>query len=198
MTENDLSELNDLNKQDVLKKINKFILDKKLINIIDGFGDDYVREIESFCLEFNVMNKEGLRKQPIYRDVRQLSLGQKVVAMLSFVLDYSDYTHDYRPLVIDQPEDNLDNQYVFKNLVDSLRNIRGNRQIIIATHSATIVTNAKAEQVIVMESDGEHGWVAAKGYVTERGIKQHIINYMEGGATSFKHKMNIYKDVLKF
>ena len=142
------------------------------------------------------MNKEGDKKKAVYRDVRKLSLGQKVVAMLSFVLGYSDFTKDYRPLVIDQPEDNLDNQYIYKNLVNDLRLSREKRQIIIATHSATVVTNAKAEQVVVMESDGEHGWVADRGYVTEKHIKNHIINYMEGGKDSFRHKMNVYKDVL--
>ena len=44
----------------------------------------------------------------VFKSVKELSLGQKVVAMLSFVLSYSDYSNDYTPLIIDQPEDNLD------------------------------------------------------------------------------------------
>lgn len=182
--------------KEFLQWLNGYIWDNGQNIFINAFDNDYLRRIEEFSLQFNVMNKEGDRKKPVYRDVRKLSLGQKVVAMLSFVLGYSDFTKDYRPLVIDQPEDNLDNQYIFKNLVNDLRLIRGKRQIIIATHSATVVTNAKAEQVIVMESDGEHGWVADRGYVTEKHIKNHIINYMEGGKESFRHKINIYKDVL--
>lgn len=182
--------------KDFLQWLNGYIWDNGQNIFINAFDNDYLRRIEEFSLQFNVMNKEGDRKKPVYRDVRKLSLGQKVVAMLSFVLGYSDFTKDYRPLVIDQPEDNLDNQYIFKNLVNDLRLIRGKRQIIIATHSATVVTNAKAEQVIVMESDGEHGWVADRGYVTEKHIKNHIINYMEGGKESFRHKINVYKDVL--
>lgn len=182
--------------KEFLQWLNGYIWDNGQNIFINAFDNDYLRRIEEFSLQFNVMNKEGDRKKPVYRDVRKLSLGQKVVAMLSFVLGYSDFTKDYRPLVIDQPEDNLDNQYIFKNLVNDLRLIRGKRQIIIATHSATVVTNAKAEQVIVMEFDGEHGWVADRGYVTEKHIKNHIINYMEGGKESFRHKINIYKDVL--
>ncbi len=54
-----------------------------------------------------------------------VSLGQKVVVMLSFVLGYSDYSNDYRPLIIDQPEDNLDNQYIYHNLVHQLRIEKG-------------------------------------------------------------------------
>ncbi|MBE6097714.1 MAG: hypothetical protein E7198_07950 [Schwartzia succinivorans] len=197
MAEMNLTELNEVTAVEVLKKINQYILDEKIDNIIKTFGDDYIRNTEVFGLKFNVMNKEGGCKRELYRDVRQLSLGQKVVAMLLFVLGYGDYTNDCRPLIIDQPEDNLDNQYIFKNLVDSLRKIRENRQVIIATHNATIVTNAKAEQVVVMESDGEHGWVTDKGYVTEKRIKQHIVNYMEGGEASFRHKINVYKDIIQ-
>ena len=116
--------------------------------------------------------------------------------MFSFVLGYSEYSNDYRPLIIDQPEDNLDNQYIYKNLVSQLRAIKEKRQIIIATHNATIVTNAKADQVCVMNSNNIHGWIEKVGYPGERSIKKHIINYLEGGKESFKHKYELYKEVL--
>lgn len=196
LIDNGLISLTEEKSKELLQWANGYIWINGLNIFINTFDNDYFRRIENFSLEFNVMNKEGNKKKPIYRDVRKLSLGQKVVAMLSFVLGYSKFTKDYRPLVIDQPEDNLDNQYIYKNLVNDLRLIRGERQIIIATHSATVVTNAKAEQVIVMDSDGEHGWVADRGYVTEKHIKKHIINYMEGGKDSFRHKINVYKNVL--
>ncbi|MEG0799566.1 MAG: hypothetical protein RSG51_04085, partial [Bacilli bacterium] len=61
------------------------------------------------------------------------------------------------------------------------------------THSSTIVTNANAEEVIVMESNGDKGWIEAIGYPTERVVTKHIINYLEGGIDSFKHKMDMYK-----
>jgi len=149
-------------------------------------------------LEFNLNSKESNKNQaPIYRNVRYLSLGQKVVAMLSFVLGYSEYSGDFTPLIIDQPEDNLDNQYIYKNLVKQLRDIKLKRQVIIATHNATIVTNAKAEQVVIMESDYTKGWIETTGYPNERKIKQHIINYLEGGIESFQHKCFVYDEVIK-
>lgn len=117
--------------------------------------------------------------------------------MLSFILGYSDFSDDYRPLIIDQPEDNLDNRYIYKNLVSTLRDTKEQRQVIIATHNATIVTNAKAEQVCIMESDGYNGWVEKTGYPGEKVIKKEIINYLEGGIDSFLHKMNIYDEVLE-
>ena len=116
--------------------------------------------------------------------------------MFSFILGYSEYANDYRPLIIDQPEDNLDNQYIYKNLVSQLRSINEKRQIIIATHNATIVTNAKADEVCVMNSDNVHGWIERVGYPGEKTIKNSIINYLEGGKDSFKHKCEIYREVL--
>lgn len=157
----------------------------------------YVVTCERYNLEFNINNKEDIQNvKPIFKNINQLSLGQKVVAMLSFVLSYSDYSEDYRPLIIDQPEDNLDNQYIYKNLVRQLREIKSKRQIIIATHNATIVTNAKAEQVIVMESDNEHGWIKATGYPNDKTIIKHIVNNLEGGVDSFKHKCFVYSDII--
>lgn len=164
--------------------------------LVVNYLKTYVKEIESFSLEFNINNKVGSQTKALYKPVEVLSLGQKVVAMLSFVLGYSEYSNDYRPLLIDQPEDNLDNQYIYKNLVKQLREIKEQRQVIIATHNSTIVTNAKADQICLMCSDNEHGWLATTGYPGEQRIKKHIVNYLEGGEESFKHKMAIYNDVL--
>ena len=131
-----------------------------------------------------------------FKDVKHLSLGQKVVAMLDFILAYSEYSNDYRPLIIDQPEDNLDSQYIYKNLVKQIRSVKSKRQIIIATHNAALVTNTLSEHVCVMKSDGNHGWIEAEGYPGTKKIKRHIVNYMEGGKESFKHKMKLYEEIL--
>ena len=92
--------------------------------------------------------------------------------MLTFIFEYSRYIQDYKPLIIDQPEDNLDSQYIYKNLVDDLKRITEQRQVIIATHNSTIVTNAKAEKVIVMKADGAHGSIERCGYPTNPKIKK--------------------------
>lgn len=91
----------------------------------------------------------------------------------------------------------MDNQYIYKNLVDSLKSIKNERQVIIVTHSSTIVTNADSEQVIVMDSDNRNGWIKKKGYASDKDILKHIVNYMEGGIESFNHKINICSEILK-
>lgn len=182
-------------------KIVKFlfskILESNCVNQIISYLKSYVDKIEKFSLQFNICNHESVQKsKAIYKDIKQLSLGQKVVAMLSFILSYCDYSKDYRPLIIDQPEDNLDNQYIYKTLVKTLREEKSKRQVIIATHNATLVTNTKAELVCVMQSDGKNGWIEAIGYSGEKNIKKRIVNYLEGGVDSFNHKIKIYEEVL--
>lgn len=78
-----------------------------------------------------------------------------------------------------------------------LREIKEKRQVIIATHNATIATNAKADQICVMLSSDKHGWIETAGYPGEKKIKNHIINYLEGGKDSFVHNMRIYEAVVK-
>lgn len=181
----------------IIKEVVDYINRNYHTQIIEKLDNDYLEHCDSYTIEFNVSNRENVEKRkPCFRDITTLSLGQKVVAILSFILGYSKYAEDFRPLIIDQPEDNLDSQYIYKNLVQALRTMKGKRQVIVATHNATIVTNAKADQVIVMDSNGEHGWLKKFGYSNSPVIKKEIINYLEGGIESFKHKEAIYKDVL--
>lgn len=163
-----------------------------------GYFKNYFRKLEEYTILFNINSREDNKNlQEIYKDIKNLSLGQKVVAMLDFILGYGKYNNDFRPIVIDQPEDNLDSRYIYKNLVQQLRKTKNDRQVIIATHSATIVTNAMSDCVLVMDSDGVHGWVKNQGYPGEVAIKKEIINHMEGGIDSFKHKILIYKEALE-
>ena len=197
LIENDITILNARTLDVFFRKISNYFFEKEAICELSKGLRYYVEHCEYYNLLFNINNKEDINASKcIFKSIDKLSMGQKVVAMLSFVLSYSDFSKDYRPLVIDQPEDNLDNQYIYKNLVKQLRDIKSKRQVIIATHNATIVTNAKAEQVIVMESDNEHGWVKASGYPNDKRIIKHIINNLEGGKDSFEHKCFIYADVI--
>ena len=197
MVEQGIESLTPENVQVVIEMIFSNLVTDDNIRTIIEYLKNYVSNVEGFSLEFNINNKEGSVGDAIYRSVERLSLGQKVVAMLSFVLGYSEYSEDYRPLIIDQPEDNLDNQYIYKNLIKQLRTLKEKRQVIIATHNATIVTNAKADQVCVMLSDNVKGWIGSTGYPGEKRIKKQILNYLEGGKESFLHKYNVYKDALK-
>ncbi|WP_247908147.1 Spaf_1101 family AAA-like ATPase [Streptococcus anginosus] len=193
-----------LHRDIYLKEVDDILLneiyelwDKVNIGLVQLYLEDVYNNCEKLSLEFNINSKvTDENKKVIFKEVMNLSLGQKVVAMLDFILAYSEFTNDNRPLLIDQPEDNLDSRYIYNNLVQILRDVKDKRQIIIATHNATIVTNTMSDLVILMKSDGEHGWVEQCGYPSEDRIKKHIVNYLEGGQKSFEHKVKIYKRVI--
>lgn len=195
--DSDIVELSKENINRLFNIIHKRVLESGIPYAVELIKN-YLQDFEEFDLEFNINNMETNKTVgKKFKSVKELSLGQKVVAMLSFILSYSDYSNDYTPLIIDQPEDNLDNRYIYKNLVSDLRIAKSKRQVIIATHNSTIVTNSKAEQVIVMASNNENGWVETTGYPTEKSILTQIINLLEGGIESFKHKQFLYQDVLE-
>lgn len=148
-------------------------------------------------LKFNVNSNNTYDNKKIYKSIKNLSLGQRVVALLDFIFILGEFKGDRKPLLIDQPEDNLDNSYIYENLVQSLIKEKSKRQVIIATHNSTIVTNAKAECIIVMESDNERAWVKRIGYPYEKRMISLILKYLEGGEASFRHKEFVYQPVLK-
>lgn len=190
--------INKYTARTIVSDLIKYATNEDNIKIWVTYFKKYFGKIEEYTISFNINSKEDSKNlSKNFKDVRQLSLGQKVVAMLDFIFGYGEYNNDFRPIVIDQPEDNLDSRYIYKNLVQQLRKTKNERQVIIASHSATIVTNAMADSVIVMESDGVHGWVKKQGYPGEAIIKKEIINHMEGGIESFTHKMQIYKEALR-
>lgn len=195
-----LTIMKDFNNQKIVNYIahfNSYDILKKGSHLLGAYKRKIFSKENTRFLEFNINSKESSQQLDIlYKEVGVLSLGQKVVAMLDFLLAYSDYSKDFRPLIIDQPEDNLDNRYIYRHLVQQFRDVKAQRQIILATHNATIVTNSMTDQVVIMESDGVNGWIESQGYVSEKYIKNHIINQLEGGKDSFKHKMSIYEMAL--
>lgn len=191
-----LVEINNSNKRKVYTEIfNKVKENKNILveSIIKCF-----KVMDNFNIEFNINFKEDVRNNTTnFKPLNKLSLGQKVVALLTFVFNFGSIAGDNTPLIIDQPEDNLDNVYIYKTLVESLKKIKNSRQVIIVTHSSTIVTNADAEEVIVMKSDGKNGWIEKSGYPSDEVITGHIMNYLEGGINSFNHKRKMYGIILE-
>ena len=86
----------------------------------------------------------GGKRHPTFKDFSKLSLGQQQSILLTVLL-FSQSTH---PLIIDQPEDNLDSEFIYTTLVRSLRAIKEKRQVIIVTHNANIAVLGDAELII--------------------------------------------------
>jgi len=97
------------------------------------------------------------------------------------------------PLIIDQPEDNLDNRLVGKMLVDVLANLKEKRQIIVATHNPNIVVSGDSEQVIVLDAvSGNKGICKFAGSIDKPEIVNWVIDIMEGGKEAFRVRSKRY------
>ncbi len=117
-----------------------------------------------------------------YRRLDDLSGGQRVSVLLSLLLE----TNDDRPLVIDQPEDELDNRFLFETVLPALKRLKGRRQIVVATHNPNIVVNGDADQVILLEATANRGRVAQAGAIEEPAVRDAIVRTVDGGDEAFR------------
>lgn len=120
-----------------------------------------------------------------YKDSGSLSTGQKCTAILPILLFDSA-----NPLLVDQPEDNLDNSFVFETIVKSVLRAKVSRQLIFVTHNPNIPVLGEANQVIVMKSDGRSARPIKVGNVDE--CKDEIVTLLEGGEEAFNKRKERY------
>jgi ABC-type uncharacterized transport system ATPase subunit len=120
-----------------------------------------------------------------FKETGSLSTGQKCTTILPILLMDSD-----NPLLIDQPEDNLDNRFVFETIVESIARIKQRRQLIFVTHNPNIPVLGDAERVFVLESDGTSASKANEGTVDQ--CKDDIVTLLEGGEDAFKRRRDRY------
>jgi ATPase subunit of ABC transporter with duplicated ATPase domains len=128
-----------------------------------------------------------------YADVplSQLSPGSRGIVLLLLYLALD--LEDHRPLIIDQPEENLDPRSVFKELVDLFRRARSRRQVVIVTHNANLVVNTDVDQVIVANctrpSAGkppEFSYLS--GGLEDPRIRAEVCEILEGGEAAFRER----------
>lgn len=142
--------------------------------------------------------------------IDDMSPGKKALVLLKMLIDLAESTC---PILIDQPEDDLDNRSIFEELIPFIKKKKVQRQIIIVTHNANVVLGGDAEEVIVANQDGtktrnqKYKFEYRSGAIEEdrkilkrtdvlgsRGIQQHICDILEGGKVAFdlrKHKYHI-------
>jgi ABC-type lipoprotein export system ATPase subunit len=149
-----------------------------------------LRELPERRFELDVLDVEDVPRIELqvhgdWRSADRLSTGQKSAAILPILLMDSE-----APLLIDQPEDNLDNSYITDAIIPQLRTIHGRRQLIFITHNPNLPVLGEAEQVLVLEADGRSSRLVAQGGV--EGVKQHVLRLMEGGREAFHLRQRRY------
>ncbi len=125
------------------------------------------------------------------RPISQGSPGQKTAALLAFLLSYGT-----EPILLDQPEDDLDNQLIFNLVTQQLIENKTRRQVIVVTHNANIVVNGDAELVLALESRRGQTAYQAQGGLQDDKVRQTICEVMEGGETAFELRYRRIKEGL--
>lgn len=183
------------------------ILDKKLQPKKGNTQETAIRELcdDWFEVKYNVqMDNDTI-------DV--MSPGKKALVLLKLLIDLAD---SKCPILIDQPEDDLDNRSVFNDLIPFIKRKKKDRQIIIVTHNANVVLGSDAEEVIVANQQGSNvpnkhhrfeyrsgsiennlplytvGGEVELGILNTQGIQQHICDILEGGERAFELRKNKY------
>lgn len=144
------------------------------------FFDESIRR--NFIRVFPVLKYQG-------KDLNKISVGQKGTVYLKMMLATEAFS---KPIIFDQPEDDLDNEFIMEDLIGLFKNLKKYRQVIIVTHNANLVVNADAEQVIIAKNDkGKLNYNA--GSLENQLINDSICKILEGGRIAFEKRRDKYK-----
>lgn len=174
------------------KLMEEFGLTPTQANRLCQGGEALVLQLEELDFPFETrlelnLGDEGRQE---WRELDDLSKGQKATAVLLLLLLESD-----APLIVDQPEDDLDNRFIMEGVVPRIREEKQRRQFIFATHNANIPVLGDAELIAVMEARGEPGSTSAAqaqfvenavGSIDNDIVRGAIGEILEGGKTAFE------------
>jgi hypothetical protein len=118
-----------------------------------------------------------------FRPIGQASAGQRAAAMLAFLLAHGD-----EPIVLDQPEDDLDNHLIYDLVVKQIRSDKHRRQMIVITHNPNVVVNGDAEMIHALDFRRGQCRVAERGCLQDRIMREEICHIMEGGREAFEKR----------
>lgn len=117
-----------------------------------------------------------------FQSIGQASAGQRAAAMLAFLL-----AHGSEPLVLDQPEDDLDNHLIYGLVVQQIRSNKQRRQLIIVTHNPNIVVNGNAELIHVLDFNNQC-FVKKTNTLQDLAMRKEVCEVMEGGKEAFERR----------
>ncbi|MFZ6687651.1 TrlF family AAA-like ATPase [Undibacterium sp. SXout11W] len=134
-----------------------------------------------------VINSDGTERH-VSRDFAKLSLGQQQSVLLALMLA----ADSDRPLIVDQPEDNLDGEFIYATLVPVLRQAKERRQVIIVTHNANVAVLGDAEQIVVMKANNDRGEIFARGSIDHSATRESACGILEGAREAFLQRAKMY------
>jgi hypothetical protein len=193
---------------DVAPTLSARLSPRSLLEAVDNFDVDLVVEAAGISVErasrvlshLRTVDLSGLATIDIedevalqlldgtdYKDIASLSTGQRCTVVLPLIL-----AHREKILIVDQPEDHIDNAFIAGTLIKSLLMRDTGSQILFSTHNPNIPVLGNADRVVHFGSDGRHGFVLAAGPLNDGSIVDAISNVMEGGAAAFEKRASFY------
>lgn len=163
-----------------------------VIQALCRLPEKHLLELEEFvvpdtmAIELNVTHGE---REPQFRPINELSTGQQCTAILHLLLlDNQD------PLILDQPEDNLDNAFIAERIVTELRRAKLSRQFLFATHNANIPVFGDAEWIGVLRVEDNKGVISPEqqGAIDIPEIQRLAADILEGGRSAFNQRREKY------
>ncbi|MEP6821945.1 MAG: TrlF family AAA-like ATPase [Chthoniobacterales bacterium] len=134
-----------------------------------------------------ITHAEGTTSHQV-RSFSKLSLGQQQSILLSILL----FSKSKTPLIIDQPEDNLDSEFIYKTLVRSLRLIKEHRQVIIVTHNANLTVLGDAELIVPLRAASDLAVIRDRGSIDTDNTKEIVCTILEGSKKAFLRRKEVY------
>lgn len=176
--------------------------DGTLIAQESGISEEWAAKIVDKLCYWNILfDLQALSKQPKPiisvrtksvppKDipVLQLSDGQRHTILLTIAM----LAESNVPLVIDQPEDELDNAFIYTSIVGTLRAIKEKRQVILVTHNANIAVLGDSELLLPMCRENDRGKVSDRGSIDRDATKKFVLNILEGGSDAFMRRKEMY------
>lgn len=174
---------------------NKFNITLDQARRISEAGEEVFMEFEELDLPHtNIMELNiGSLDREVWKEMQDLSTGQKATAILLLLLLESD-----APLIIDQPEDDLDNFFIAEGIVPKMREEKRRRQFIFSTHNANIPVLGDAELIIglraVGEAEGGRGEIPVElmGSIDDKNVRLNVEEILEGGKEAFEIRREKY------
>lgn len=145
----------------------------------------YCPDLPDFHLKVDKEGDSTIKKKENYKKSDELSTGQRCTTVLPIVFAISK-----NPLIIDQPEDNLDNKYISDTIHKIIREQKKDRQLIFITHNANIPVLSGAEKNVFLKYSAKKSQIDSEGSVEE--VKDSILKLLEGGEDAFKQRKNLY------
>lgn len=193
---------NSIQEVDALLNATDFTSEDSIISFVHQISQTVTDDLESaekripnieafydliFGLEYINVN---FRLKMGERNLEELSPGERGIVLLIFYLALSK---ESKPIIIDQPEDNLDNQSVYSKLVPCICRAKQRRQVIIVTHNPNIAVACDAEQIVFCNMDKHNSHIDyVSGSIENPEMKKHVIDVLEGTMPAFDLRRKKY------